>query len=311
MYCFAKRRCDDRLERYALQEFSRNYWSKRPRQKLDKHDLEPKGAARTLKYHMNFQAAGNESILLLGNKNTYAEVYDLLSDFSDWSEITITPKRVRAANDPLYVDQQRRRPRYSHWKDNNTPLGEFDFDNTHVIITRSSNAHAKNLSLLSCLARWTSKTVSPAEQDLIRSILSETTDYGPALRDMISLDLTMRKYHGNLIPDPTYRALQLDFPAFFLGLDSLVNSSERRQCQTCQSIQPVLRQACPCGRWSDTCDKECFKKQIEELKCFCCLETGKMKASVDKDRSMMLRNLPSIYGALYPYDYILGDEFEF
>lgn len=312
MYCFAKRRCDNRLEKFALQEFSRNYWAKRPRQKADKHNLEPRGLTRTLKYHLTVYIPGMEQTILVGNKNTYAEIYDLLSDFAEWDDITITPKRVRG-NDPINVNHTvRRRSRFEQWKDNARTLSDFDFDNTHLVIGRSSNSNAKTLSLLSCISRWSTRTMSNAEQDLIRMILTETTEYGPALKDMISLDLTMRKHYGDLIPDPTYRALQLDFPEFFLTIDSLVNPSERRQCSTCHSIQPVIRQACSCGKWSDSCEKDCLSKQVDKLHCFCCMEVGRMKGLADRDRSVLPRSLSqAIHGLMYPFDYLLGDELDY
>lgn len=306
MYCFAKRRCDDRLERFALQEFSRNYWFKRPRQKLAKHNLVPKGLTRTLKYHFNVYLAGMEQTIIVGTKNTYAEIHDLLADFADWDDITITTKRIRN-QDPLHPSYMRRRGRPEYWKDNMLLLSEFDFDNTHLVIGRSSISNAKNLSLLSCISRWSTRTMSQAEQDLIRLILTDTTEYGLHLKDMISLDLTMRKHYGNLIPDPTYRALQLDFPEFFLTIDSLVNPSERRQCSTCLSIQPVLRQACSCGKWSDACDKDCLSKQIDQLQCFCCMDTGKMRLLADRDRLVQSRNLSlvaNLGGLMYPFDYL-------
>lgn len=310
MYCFAKRRCDDRLERYALQEFSRNFWAKRPRQKLDKHNLEPKGLTRTLKYHLSTYIAGMEETIIVGNKNTYAEIYDLLSDFADWDDITITSKRIRG-NDPMHANYMRRRGRVDHWKDNALPLGDFGFDNLHLVVGRSANSNAKALSLLSCVARWSTRTMLKAEQDLIRLVLTETTEYGPALKDMVSLDLTMRKHYGNLIPDPAYRALQLEFPEFFLSIDSLVNPSERRQCGTCLSIQPVVRQACSCGKWSDACEKDCLSKQVSQMKCFCCMQIGRMKVLADRDRSVLPRNLSAIHGLMYPFDYLFGDESDY
>lgn len=307
MYCFAKRRCDDRLECFALQEFSRNYWAKRPRQNFEKHNLDPKGLTRTLKYHFNVYVSGMEQTIIVGNKNTYAEIYDLLSDFADWDDITITSKRIRQ-NDPLNHNVIRRRTRFDHWKDNAQALNDFDFDATHLVIGRSSNSNAKKLSLLSCISRWSTRTMSKAEQDLIRLILTETTGYGPALRDIISLDLTMRKYHGDLIPDPTYRAFQLEFPEFFLSIDSLANPSERRQCSTCLSIQPVLRQACSCGKWSNACEKDCLSKQVDKLICFCCMDVGKMRLLAERDRSVYSRSLSSAVGLMYPFDYLLGDD---
>lgn len=286
MYCFAKRLCDDRLEKYALQAFSRNYWTKRPRQKLDKHNLELRGPTRTLKYHLGVYVPGMEETIIVGNKNTHAEIYDLLSDFADWSDITVTSKKIRNV-DPAGAYARRRTPRHDHWKDNALPLGDFDYDNTHLVVGRSTTSNAKNLSLLSCIERWSSRKMSEPEQDLIRFVLTETVEFGPTLIEMISLDLTMRKHHGNLIPDPTYRTLQLSFPDFFLSIDSLVNPSERRQCTTCLSIQPVLRQACSCGKWSDACENDCLSKQLDQLKCFCCLDVGKMRLLEDRDRSVM------------------------
>lgn len=310
MYCFAKRRCDDRLEKFAMQEFSRNYWAKRPRQKLEKHNLEPKGLTRTLKYHFSVYIPGMEQTIIVGNKNTHAEIYDLLSDFADWDDIIVTSKRIRGNNDPLHPNYMRRRHRLDHWKDNALPLSDFDFDNTHLVIGRSSNSNAKNLSLLACISRWSNRTMSLEEQNLTRLVLTETTEYGPSLKDMISLDLTMRKHSGDLIPDPTYRTLQLDFPEFFLSIDSLVNPSERRQCSTCSSIQPVLRQPCSCGKWSDACEKDCLSKQVDKLNCFCCMDIGKMKLLVDRDRSVLPRTLTSAIlqqGLMYPFtDHLLG-----
>lgn len=311
MYCFARRLCDDRLEKFSLQEFSSSYWAKRPRQKMDKHNLELRGPTRTLKYHLGAYMSGLEETIIVGNKNTHAEIYDLLSDFADWSDITIMSKRIRAADNVAYP--RRRTLRTDHWKDNALPLGEFDFDNTHLVIGRSSNSYAKNLPLLSSVDRWSTRKMSTAEQDLTRFILTETTEHGPTLKEMLSLDLTMRKHSGSLIPDPAYRALQLSFPEFFLGIDSLVKPSERRQCQTCHSIQPVLRQACSCGKWSDACENDCLSKQLEGLKCFCCLTVGKMRVLEERgDRSVLSRGMSAgHHGLMYPFDYLVGDDWDY
>lgn len=279
MYCFARRRCDERLEKFTLQEFSRNFWAKKPRPKPQ--SLLPKGPTRTLKYHMGKFKRDEEETLIVGTKNTHAEVFDLLSDMADWSDISITNRRVRNADGfPPY--NRGRGVRDDIWQDSMLQLLDFDFDHQHIVVGRTANSNAKNLSLLSGIDRWQSKTLSKEEQDLIRFVLTITTEYGTLLKEMLALDLTMRKFNACLIPDPSYRALQHEFYEFFLTLDSLVKAQEQRQCKTCHSIQPVLRQPCSCGKWSDSCDKDCLSKQLDELRCFCCMTVGKMKSLEDR-----------------------------
>ncbi|KAK5078159.1 hypothetical protein LTS08_002999 [Lithohypha guttulata] len=285
MYCFARRRCDERLEKFCLQEFARNFWAKRPRQRSQ--NLLPKGPTRTLKYHMGKYQRDQEETLIVGTKNTHAEVFDLLSDLADWSDISITQRRVRNADGfpPTY---RGRGVRDDVWQDSMLTLVDYDFDHQHLIVGRTANSNAKNLSLLSGVERWQSKAVSKSEQDLIRYILTITTEYGTLLKEMLALDLTMRKFNACLIPDASYRALQHEFFEFFLTLDSLVKPQEQRQCRTCLSIQPVLRQPCSCGKWSDSCEKDCLSKQLDELRCFCCIAIGKMKLL--EDRSLVARS---------------------
>lgn len=284
MYCFARRRCDERLEKFCLQEFARNFWSKRPRKGVNKHDLVPRGPTRTLKYHMGKYIRDGETTLIVGTKNTHAEVFDLLSDLASWSDISISQRRVRGADGfpPTY---RAGRNRDDIWQDSMLSLADFDFDHQHLIVGRTSNSNAKNLSLLSSVDRWQTKIMQKDEQDMVRYILNETTEHGSALKDMLALDLVMRKHNGCLIPDPAYRKLQLDYPEFFLSIDSLVRPQESRQCQKCFSIQPVLRQACSCGKWSDACEKDCLSKQLDDLQCFCCMSRGTMRPLEDRSVS--------------------------
>lgn len=281
MYCFARRRCDERLEKFCLQEFSRNYWAKRPRQSIDKHTLTPRGPTRTLKYHMGKYTRDMEETLIVGTKNTHAEVFDLLADFADWSDISINQKRVRGA-DGFPPGYRGRRNVDDVWEENTNKLQDFDFDHQHLVVGRTPNSNAKNLSLLSCIDRWQSKVLSTEEQDLVRYVLTVTTEYGTPLKDMIALDLIMRKHASSLVPDASYRIFQREFSEFFLDLDNLVKPQERRQCKTCFSIQPVVRQPCSCGKYSDSCDKNCLSKQLDELMCFCCMSVGTMKLLEDK-----------------------------